>query len=81
MARLLVDILEERISQVKSEILEISKQKLTIENDLIDEFFEPQGETFERIKVKNDIEKFTNFTEFELVSLYRQLVSFIHVNR
>ena len=75
------DLLEERISKVENEIFDLSQQELIIESDLIDEFSEPKGELWEKVKAKNDFEKFTNFTEFKLVCLYRQLVPFIHQYR
>ena len=78
MARFRLDLLEERIFQVENEIFEISQQEITIENDPRDIFSEPQGEFWERVKDKDDFQSYTNFIQAELVSLYRQLVPFIH---
>ena len=81
MERSRLDLLEERISQVENEILQTSQQGLIIENELKDGFSESKGELLERVKQRNDFEKFTNFTEVELVCLYQQLVPFIHCYR
>ena len=70
-------LLEGRISEVEKEILETSQLELATENDSKDAISGPQGELWERIRHKNAFEKFTNFTEFELVCLYRRLVPFI----
>ena len=77
MERPRLDLLEERVSEVENEILETSLVEVTTEKDSVDAISEPQGELWERIKQKNAFVKFTNFTEFELVSLYRQVVLFI----
>ena len=44
MARSRLNLLEERIFQVENEIIEISQQEITTENDPTDIFSKPQGE-------------------------------------
>ena len=81
MERSRLNLLENRISQLENEILEISQQEVIVENDFVDMFSEPHGELWEKLKEKGDLAKFTNFTEVELLSLYRKLVPFIQNHR
>ena len=81
MERSRLDLLEEKLSQVENEILNISQQEINTEIDPTDIFSEPQGELWERVREKDGFEKYTNFTEVELVCLYHQLVPFIRSYR
>ena len=76
-----LDLLEGRIFQVEQEITEISQQEFSFESDFDVKFSEPEGELWNRVKERGTFESYTNFIEFELISIFRQLVPFIYKHR